>query len=71
MPENEGQDLTIDQVAHLLQRHRKTVEGYIASGAMEAYREGRTYRITRRAVERFRQERIVRPQEAGSRKKVA
>jgi excisionase family DNA binding protein len=68
MPED--QDLTIDQVAQMLQRHRKTVESYIASGAMEAYKEGRTYRITRRAVERFRQERIVKPQEV-ARKKVA
>lgn len=60
-------DYTIDQVAEIIQVHRKTVEDWILSGELEAYSLKRRKRVTAAALERFREQRKVVPQEQTNR----
>ena len=57
------QDYTIDQVAEIVQVHRKTVEDWINSGELEAYQLKRRKRVTPEALRKFRANRQVKPQE--------
>lgn len=56
-------DYTIDQVAEIIQVHRKTVEDWINSGELEAYQLKRRKRVTAAALNRFREKRQVIPQQ--------
>ena len=60
------QDYTIDQVAEMIQVHRKTVEEWIHTGKLDAYQleEGGRYRIRPSALEQFRASRLVKPRQA-------
>lgn len=59
------QDYTIDDIARILQIHRKTAERLVTSGKLRAYKVGRIHRITPESLETFRKENRVRPQEKG------
>lgn len=61
--EQEEQDLTINQVAEIVQVHRKTVEDWVLSGKLAAYQltEGGRYRIRPKDLETFRAQRQVKP----------
>ena len=48
-------DLTVEDVAELFGRSPTTVRTWIREGRLEAYRFGREYRITRRALAEFQQ----------------
>ena len=51
-------DMTVRQVADMLQIHPQTVQRWISDGRLDAYRVGdRLLRITVDAVERFLRER--------------
>lgn len=52
----ENKDYTIDQVAAILQVHRKTVERLINTGKMDAYLIGNVKRITPESLDRYKQE---------------
>jgi excisionase family DNA binding protein len=43
--------LTVDEYARVMRRTRRTVERWIASGALPVRRHGRTTRIHRREIE--------------------
>ena len=65
------QDYTIDQVAEIIQVHRKTVEAWIQSGELEAYylsRGKQRYRVTPAALDKFRAGRPVKPRPEESQK---
>ena len=49
-------DMTIGEVAEILERAPSTVRAYIRSGRLSAYRFGRQYRTTPAALRAFRDE---------------
>lgn len=55
------QDYTIDDIARILQIHRKTAERLVTSGDLEGYKIGRVHRVTRNALDKFREEHKVKP----------
>lgn len=55
------QDYTIDDIARILQIHRKTAERLVTSGALEGYKIGRVHRVTHEALDKFRAENKVKP----------
>ena len=47
-------DLTVEQVAHILNRKPSTVRGWCNSGQLSAYRlNGREYRVTSQSLESY------------------
>ena len=47
-------DLTTDDVARALRLNRATVQRMLASGRLRGYQVGRSWRVSRAAVEKFR-----------------
>ena len=56
-------DLTIDQVASIVQVNRRTVEKWIQGGLLKAYEVNGRYRITPEALEAFKANRQVQPKQ--------
>lgn len=68
---DEQQDLTIDQVAKIVQVNRKTVERWIRDGELDAYEVGNDRkRIKPAKLEEFKEKRRVRAQQKSERRRV-
>ena len=55
--------LTVSEVAHLMRVSKMTVYRLIKSGELAALRVGKNYRVTRRDISRYLDERAVRSEE--------
>ncbi len=57
-----GEMLTVEQVAGLLDLHKRTVRRYLREGKLKALRIGKQYRIAREDLEAFVGRPIMRPE---------
>jgi len=55
-PRDEGQDLTIADLAAAIKAHNRTIRAALKSGRIRGYRIGRAWRITRAELDRIRRE---------------